>query len=182
MSDGNGRGEPRMGPELDALVLASVMGWQWVPLRGGDGSTRQLLWDPAWGRPADHPSADEFRTLPGGRLVPWDAPRPSADANAARDVEERVAQRRLQYPYTVALVAMLQGGATKKATEGWREAWAAARATPEQRCRAALRAVGLSDDQQLPPRHPGTCRARPKMLTSAGDAHAPPAAPPVPQM
>ena len=115
MLDGNGRGEPRTGPELDALVLSAVMGWQWVPLRGGDGLTRQLLWDPAWGRPADHLRAEEFRALPGGRLVPWDAPRPSADANAARDVEERVAQRRLQYPYTVALVSMLQEGPAKKA-------------------------------------------------------------------
>ena len=146
MARGVKRADSKAGLELDALVLQVVMGWQWVPLERPDGPARQLLWDTSRGRPA----GDDFQELRDGRLVPSDAPRPSTDANAAREVEARVAERRLEYPYTVALLSLLQDDGRQRRGEGWREAWLAARAAPAQRCRAALRAAGLTTEEAPP--------------------------------
>jgi hypothetical protein len=159
------RGEPKAGAELDALVLELVMGWQWVPLAASDRTERSVLWDPK--RP--EPESGDFRDIGGGRLLPPGAPHPSADANQVRDVEERIADRRLEYPYTVALTAIVAGPDRKR--QDWREAWAVARATPEQRCRAALRAVGLTIDDRPPTRPTGKGLARPKL--AAHEARAP---------
>ena len=133
---GKASGEPQAGPELDALVLHVVMGWKWLPVQRPGPADWYLLCDPGWGEP----QAEGAIELPDGRLLPRDAPKPSRDPAAARDVEAEIERRCCQYPYTVALVAIALGRDRKRAD--WRDAWAAARATPDQRCRAALRAVG----------------------------------------
>jgi len=151
MARGVKSADSKAGLELDALVLQVVMGWQWTPLEMPDGSIRELLQDARRGVPCGGtPCCGEFEALRDGRLIPRDAPRPSIDANAAREVEARVADLRLEYPYTVALLALLQDP-KRCQTQGWREAWLAARATPVQRCRAALRAAGLTTEEAPPP-------------------------------
>jgi hypothetical protein len=104
--------------------------------------------------------------------VPWDAPRPATDAGAAADVERRLADRRLEYPYTVALLALLHGTGRNRQGDGWREAWAAATATPEQRCRAALRAVGY-DGEDEPPGRPIAVGYEPRTSAAVAGGPAP---------
>ena len=132
-----GLAEPRPGPGLDALVLEVVLGWEWRPVAWPDGTTKQLLWTEKWGAPR---GGDDFRPVDDGRVMPWDAPRPSTDASAACEVEAEIERRALQYPYTVALTAI--AAHTKSGREGWENGWTLLRATPAQRCHAALRAVG----------------------------------------
>ena len=141
---GTSGADSEAGPELDALVLRLVMDWKWMPLKWVDGSKRRVLWDPGRGRP----SGVDFHEVADGRLLPRDAPSPSTDAGAAREVEGRIAWRRLDYPYTVALVAVLREDCGR--SEVWPEASAAERATPLQRCRAALRTAELAEVEQLP--------------------------------
>jgi hypothetical protein len=133
---GKSSGEPQAGPELDALVLHVVMGWQWLPVQRPGPVDWHLLCNPE----RDESQGEDAIELPGGRLLPRDAPKPSHDPAAAREVEAEIERRCCQYPYTVALVAIALGRDRKRAD--WRDAWAAARATPDQRCRAALRAIG----------------------------------------
>ena len=129
--------DPRPGAGLDAIVLEVVLGWEWRELAWPDGTTKQLLWTEKWGNPR---GGDDFRPVDDGRVMPWDAPRPSTDQAAACEVEAEVERRALQYPYIVALTAI--AAHTKSGREGWENGWRLLRATPAQRCHAALRAIG----------------------------------------
>jgi hypothetical protein len=151
------RAELRPGAALDAAVLEAVMGWEWrqVEPPGGDadaasgGQPLCLLWNPKWGTPR---GTDDVRPVEGvctdvacaghgsARALPWDAPRPSTDAAAAAEMEAEVERRGMQYPYVLALTAIVAH--TKSAQQGWQNEWHLLRATPAQRCHAALRAAG----------------------------------------
>jgi hypothetical protein len=145
------RAELPPGAALDAAVLEAVMGWEWRQLERPDGPPLRLLWNPKWGPPR---GAEDVRVVndgradrsngesgsEGGRALPWDAPRPSTDAVAVAEMEAEVERRGLQYPYVVALTAIVAH--TKSAQQGWQNGWHLLRATPAQRCHAALRAAG----------------------------------------
>jgi hypothetical protein len=110
-----------------------------------------LLWNPKWGTPR---CEGDVRTLDDAAAagaadgadpapvsaIPWDAPRPSTDPTAAYEMEAEIERRGLQYPYTVALTSIVAH--TKSAQQGWENGWRLMRATPAQRCHAALRAAG----------------------------------------
>jgi hypothetical protein len=159
------QGEPRAGPELDALVLQSVLGWEWLPIDWPDGPAKQVLWNTAWGVPR----GGDFRPLDDTRLVPWDAPRPSTSITDAWDMEVEIGRRRLRYPYVVALSAIVAN--VRRVDPDLSDGWRLLRATPEQRCRAAIRAAGYKDTE--PPSRPtGTGRARPKLSAIADEPQA----------
>jgi hypothetical protein len=153
------RSDPQPGAGLDALVLEVVMGWEWRQVEPPDGPPLRLLWNPKWGtprgggdvRPIDDARADscgegapaapaDGPAAGPARALPWDAPRPSTDPAAAYELEAEVERRGLQYPYTVALTAIVAH--TKSSQQGWENGWRLMRATPAQRCHAALRAAG----------------------------------------
>jgi hypothetical protein len=151
------RSEPRPGPTLDALILEVVMGWEWRLVEPADAPAVRLLWNPKWGtphcngdvRPVDDLGADAANNSANGAndgsapitsAIPWDAPRPSTDPAAASEMEAEIEHRGLQYPYTVALTSIVAH--TKSSQQGWENGWCLMRATPAQRCHAALRAAG----------------------------------------
>ena len=138
------RSDPRPGPGLDALVLEVVMGWEWRQVERPGGPPVRLLWNPKWGTPRCDGDVRPLDDAPAGaaRLsaIPWDAPRPSTDPAAAWEMEADIERRALQYPYTVALTAIVAH--TKSSQQGWENGWSLMRATPAQRCHAALRAAG----------------------------------------
>jgi hypothetical protein len=73
-------------------------------------------------------------------------PHYTADLTAARLVEDEIERRGLQSVYAVHLMTLLCGGWANN--EGLYileedDLWTLLRATPEQRCRAALRAMGV---------------------------------------
>ena len=98
-----------------------------TPTAAGDGATG----------PND---ASTSATEAPASAIPWDAPRPSTDPSAAYEMEAEIERRGLQYPYTVALTSIVAH--TKSAQQGWENGWRLMRATPAQRCHAALRAAG----------------------------------------
>lgn len=66
----------------------------------------------------------------------------STDPTATRQVEDEIERRGLQQRYTVLLSQRLMDFS---GWLSWRDSWALIRATPEQRCRAALDAVRLQE-------------------------------------
>lgn len=93
-----------------------------------------------------HPKLRDFGIIYGwrkdGKNLGLDVPHFSDDPALVRAVEDEIERRELQNLYAYALADVLNIG------DGWRyegpggsELWALIRATPEQRCRAALKAL-----------------------------------------
>lgn len=99
------------GRELDALVAERVMGWT----RRARGHS--MLMVDVWDGPVDGPVG----------IAAWRIPAYSTDIAAARLVEDEIERRGLSSEYTGALAVRIRG-----------DLWDLLRATPEQRCRAAL--------------------------------------------
>jgi hypothetical protein len=110
--------------DLDAQIAERVMGWT-VELRYSDG----IIGWRAPGFPLN-------RAYTGKRAGnPWS---PSTDIVAAQLMEAMIGQRELKCSYVTELLIIL-GHYTMRGD--FNEYWDLVRATPEQRCRAALLAV-----------------------------------------
>lgn len=105
--------------ELD-IRIAVFLGWQWVQ----EGNIFYLRWRDAPGFAAMNA---------GGELYPTSALlHYSTNWQYVRLIEDEIERRGLVHAYVTALYAIV----------GKRGAWSLIRATPEQRCLAALRAIG----------------------------------------
>ena len=125
-----------MNHELNAQVAEEVMGWQ-----------RHNWLHPAMQKTVYCPTCGN--TKPKAKLEYADEPFPfcfhlampdySGSLDAAWEMEEELGQRGLYVDYTVGLLRVVSGRA--RWPESYHAVWELIRATPEQRCRAALEAV-----------------------------------------
>jgi hypothetical protein len=124
--------EMEAGRELDALVAERVMGWKFIPLpkRNRSGlciNCGRAVWDDPRNRQTELGICNEEDC------------RYSTDIAAAWLVEERIAELGLIDEYCIELNAI----ANAHWDDGKRQPqrWQLIHATPEDRCRAALKAV-----------------------------------------
>jgi hypothetical protein len=111
--------------ELD-IRIAVFLGWTWVQ----DGAAFYLRWQGRPGFAAMNAGGETYET---SALLHY-----STDVQLVRLVEDEIERRELVGPYVKALYAIT--GADDK--------WALIRATPEQRCLAALRAARQSAEAE----------------------------------
>jgi hypothetical protein len=124
------------GWELAAAVAEHVMGYPKYDGGAHESGTRPYphFWI------SNHRGRKQVAIDDGNRdnvIVYWD---PSTGVKAVRQMEDDIAagMERLRHAYTVMLSQVVMGIA---GWQDWRDTWAIIRATPEQRCRAALLAV-----------------------------------------
>ena len=103
------------------IEIAQLLGWRW---EGDEGGVHYLRRPNVPGYLAMRAGDDLY---PTSDLLPY-----STDHTAVRLVEDEIERRGLVGPYVKALYAIV----------GKQGSWSLIRATPEQRCAAALRAVG----------------------------------------
>lgn len=114
------------GRKLDAEIARRVMRWNVI---SGNG-------DPAGCPPQPIVGLNET----GPRHVNLSpVPRYSTDPAAARLVEDELERRGLHHEYSVLLA--IDVFRTRHGWQDWQDTWAVIRATPQQRCRAALKSV-----------------------------------------
>lgn len=126
-----------LAPSLDAppRVVAIING----PLRQLDAQVHQALW------PRHNVEGNEYCDGAHEKSAGchWrDIPAYSTDPAAARLVEDEIERRGLQRKYIIALDRLLSTNVYKDWDDCLADMWLAIRAAPEQRCRAALVAVG----------------------------------------
>lgn len=105
-----------------------------------------IQWNELTPRERDEAVADAFAFgiktaswLEGDARVPIGLKHYTTDANDVRLVEDAIAARNLQYQYMNELVHI----ATSLNINEFARAWQLIRSTPEQRCIAALRTIGV---------------------------------------
>jgi hypothetical protein len=110
------------GRDLDRLVAERVMGLEHLETLRGDDGYESLI----------------YRFSPDSVCVT--VPRFSTDMRAAWEMEEEIARRgeKMSHAYTVILTGDLWND---RGWDSWADSWALMRATPLQRCRAALKAA-----------------------------------------
>lgn len=110
------------------IAIAQMLGWRWVD----EGGIRHLRWHDAPGFAAMEAGGEVY---PTSLLLHY-----SGDAAAARLIEDEIERRGIGEAYIWYLAEVI--GHPRHVAWSSLDMFALLRATPEQRCRAALRAVG----------------------------------------
>lgn len=130
----------QVGRELDAEIAVLIQGWRWISNPSSPDDA--FLFPPA---DAAKYSPDRVSTKPpDGRRMrnnEWHAQLPyySTDIAAAWEVEEKIKELGLQRKYAEALGIVIAESGHKGL---YVEPFELIHATPEQRCLAALKAIG----------------------------------------
>jgi len=119
--------EKLTGRELNTAVAEKLMGWKRMPVESVFGN---FMYAP-----------------PDGSHQRWPVgvPAYSSDVAAAKQVEDRIAELGLEHEYAGALLE--QTGNTQYQSSLPVIVWAIVRATPEERCRAALSVIETNDSK-----------------------------------